>query len=1567
MHVKCNTKSKKGISPSHISESGTSALLLSLIAKPIIFLEHLCLTTSTLCMKNFISKTHLPLSFTALFTLLALGLSAQMEVTDASTAPFTPENLISNIFLGDGVEVLNVSYEGDPQAVGFFKNAGNVIGIDRGILLTSGRAASVNCGGGPLGADCTGDQFASNDMAGTVSDTDLSDIANGPPLDVAKYTITFTPTADTLRFKYVFASEEYPEFSCDIFNDVFGFFISGPGINGPYSNNGANIATIPGTSTPVSIDNIHPDDGPGCPGENDQFYNNNDGFALQPVYDGYLDVFVAEAVVIPCETYTIKLLISDVSDNFFDSGVFLEAKSFGTGTLQVEATTVSLDGTITEGCSNGSFTFTLANEAEDDYPLDYTIIGDAINGVDYLPVSPDLFIPSGENSITIDIIGIEDGLPEGLESIGIDIQRDICNRDTFWMFIRENSIVPPQLQADTLVCAGDSVALDGTLPLPLPEPPSFSNFQDYGFDSSEPVYSPILVAGVQPTTLGEGVIQSVCVNIQHKWVDDIDLFLVSPGGQFIELSSDNGANCDNYTDICFSPSANTPINYLDPWPTCSAGEEPPFAGGTYQPEGIWSDLWDGEYPTNGTWQLLVIDDQNGFNGTILDWTITFEPLYQVAYQWQPADGLSCADCPDPMAAPTETTTYFLTATDNYGCQVFDTVAIAVSEFLPAPIINCVSTSSNSITFAWEEVPGATGYQVSINGGAWQMPNNGPLSQLVNGLNLSETITIEVRAIGSCDGAIGTAACSTPDCVSPQLSIGNIGHASCFGSADGSINVSASGGTGNYVFSINGANSNASGNFPALPAGIYEVSVTDDSGCPNSISVTIEQPDSLVISASISGHLSCFGANDGSATASATGGTPPFNFIWENGETGAMATSLGPGTQAVQVMDAQGCSGTASFEITEPALLTATVETDSVTCFGTSTGSATATVQGGTEPYFFDWGSAGAGTASDQIFGVAAGTYSLYVADANGCSSTVGFDIFEPEKIATEMAATDPACAGANTGTAMVNASGGSAPFAFAWSNGDTGATADSLAAATYQVVVTDANGCTALDSISLSSPPPLVVSLAANDASCFGEASGSVFSTVGGGSPPYSFLWDSGSTSPDLTMAPAGQHCLSVLDANGCESNSCATVSEPPEIILSATSSTADCGNMDGEIDLSVAGGAAPFLFDWNNGQTTEDLSGLGAGSFEVVVTDSNGCTAGLSETIVQTGVISFDFTKVDVLCAGENTGSVALEARGGSGSYSFSWTGPDNFSSSQKDLSELAAGSYSLTAEDGNGCSAVLELVIEEPTMLSASFAVEDASCPGFMDGSISLEPEGGSPPYSFSFDGAGFTANPVKIALATGFYDARLKDRNGCEFSIPDIFVGEPEPFGIELGNDRIFRYGDTIHLAPELTNIEPTEFGNYTWQWSSSNPLVPPLNPVSRLSGFFVTGQTTVTLVATSKAGGCVHVDRVNIFVTTEREVLVPTGFTPGNGGPAINNLLHVHGKSRLVEKVKAFRVFDRWGELLFEAFDFGINDPDIGWDGTFKGQDMPPGVYIWQAEVVYIDGVTERYKGETTLVR
>jgi len=501
-----------------------------------------------------------PFRFLPVFLLMSgYTLSGQsLQVTDAATTPFTTQNLISNVFLGDGVEVTNVAFTGQPVSVGYFNGGQTAVGLERGIVLTTG-VVETDLTASPIliGCDALGTSFAGETVQSFQQfDTDLALLSTGTFWDLTTYTITFVPTADTLRFRYCFASEEYPEFSCSQFNDVFGFFIQGPGYPVP-----TNIALIPGTALPVAINNLHPENFifPPCLPFNQQYYIDNDFSSSQPTYDGLTQVFTAEAIVIPCQTYTIKLVVADVGDNSHDSAVFLEAKSFGTGSLRTTVATPGADGTVTEGCVEGVLTFRLPTPATADFPIDYKIIGSATNGIDYQLIPAGLFIPAGQTEVSIPIVALEDNLAETGEYIAVDVRRDPCNRDTLQIFLRDNGILPPDLPADTTICTA-LVALDGTLPVPLPQPLQFANSTDVGISPvGQAVFSAINVFGVLPTTLQPGMIRSVCVNITHGWADDLDVYLIAPGGQFLELMTDCGAAGKNFVNTCFTPAATAKI------------------------------------------------------------------------------------------------------------------------------------------------------------------------------------------------------------------------------------------------------------------------------------------------------------------------------------------------------------------------------------------------------------------------------------------------------------------------------------------------------------------------------------------------------------------------------------------------------------------------------------------------------------------------------------------------------------------------------------------------------------------------------------------------------------------------------------------------------------------------------------------------------------------------------------------------------------------------------------------------------------------------------------------------
>ena len=401
-------------------------------------------------------------------TLIALCFSFTYStgqlVTDG-TIP--PAQLVQGTLLGSGVQAFNITYTGSPTAIGFFDGENTNIGLDRGVIMTTGTVIDTTEFGARIGPhgpnDATGAGIDNNEPG----DPDLTalDASGAGTFNAAVLEFDFIPTGDTLRFNYVFASEEYPEFAPPQggINDVFGFFLSGPGIVGQQ-----NIALIPGTTDPVSINNVNAitnqafyiANGTGAAGE-PQF---TDSTAVQ--YDGFTTVLEAFAIVIPCTTYHIKLAISDVSDGVLDSGVFLEAESFGSGGVDINvsgATNLLFDSTIVEGCTGADFIFSRPPGGLAD-TIFYDISGSAINGVDYAQIPDSVIFLPNETEQIITLFPIDDGIVEQRDTVELTAFSVNACGDTIVsrgiLYIIDSVTVLTETPDIEIFCPQDSVTIE---------------------------------------------------------------------------------------------------------------------------------------------------------------------------------------------------------------------------------------------------------------------------------------------------------------------------------------------------------------------------------------------------------------------------------------------------------------------------------------------------------------------------------------------------------------------------------------------------------------------------------------------------------------------------------------------------------------------------------------------------------------------------------------------------------------------------------------------------------------------------------------------------------------------------------------------------------------------------------------------------------------------------------------------------------------------------------------------------------------------------------------------------
>ncbi|MCC6280723.1 MAG: choice-of-anchor L domain-containing protein [Saprospiraceae bacterium] len=578
--------------------------------------------------------------FTCCLLIESLQSQNLLTVTSATQPPYDANTLIDNFFTSAGIQILNVEFQGDPGSVGFFSGGNDAVNLERGLVLTTGKAAS---GGAQLGAEEQGINFANTNNSSAALLPELATLATAPLYDVMYYRITFKPTGDSIRFRYVFASEEYPEFACTAYNDIFAFFLDGPRPDGsnPYLH--YNIALIPGTNLPVAINNIHPANPTySCPPLNNLYYIDNNQSLEQPVYDGFTTPFIAEAAVIPCETYVMTLAIADVSDGVYDSGVFLEGNSFG-GAIDVGASFGLSENVIPENAQGDTIAITLTNIPASVLPITISLGGEAQNGIDYQTVDTTYTITTSDTIVYLLFQPIADTLSENLETLLINVSGAGCLAQQFSLVISDPD--SSMLQGEEIYALVNGTALLAASPTAVSASEyTFSNETDMPImPAFFVIESPVQVDLPIDNLNDIHTIQSVCINIEHSWADDLDIYLIAPDGRFVELSTDNGGNGDNYTGTCFSPDATVPINFPGPFAPASAA---PFTG-VFQPEGVWNDILNS--PVNGAWKLALMDDNTNFSGNLLNWSISFsgEQFGRFRYLWSTGDTTTAITVTEP--------------------------------------------------------------------------------------------------------------------------------------------------------------------------------------------------------------------------------------------------------------------------------------------------------------------------------------------------------------------------------------------------------------------------------------------------------------------------------------------------------------------------------------------------------------------------------------------------------------------------------------------------------------------------------------------------------------------------------------------------------------------------------------------------------------------------------------------------------------------------------------------------------------------------------------------------------
>ncbi|NVJ45920.1 MAG: gliding motility-associated C-terminal domain-containing protein, partial [Cytophagia bacterium] len=642
-------------------------------------------------------------------------------------------------------------------------------------------------------------------------------------------------------------------------------------------------------------------------------------------------------------------------------------------------------------------------------------------------------------------------------------------------------------------------------------------------------------------------------------------------------------------------------------------------------------------------------------------------------------------------------------------------------------------------------------------------------------------------------------------------------------------------------------------------------------------------------------------------------------------------------------------------ISEPAEVLSVQLSDysDLMCYGDNSGFIKANPQGGVAPYTYLWSN---GARTNSISSLTAGNYTVTVTDANGCVVQAQATINQPTKpiTITAQGKLNLSCMGDNDGRIVIDVEGGTGLYQFVWSTGETTSSIDNLGVGDYTVRVKDENGCVEERIFSIKEPEELTIdNVFVNESQCYDDRNGSIELSIKGGVEPYSYQWSTGATTKNILGISSGDYSVLITDANGCQVQGNYFLAEPALFRVDPQMQEISCiGANDGSISLNIEGGVGPVSIRWSTGASTETITGLGPGEYNVLVTDDKGCTIQQTFNVVEPLDLTLDAYIEDATrCNDPRSGRVNVIVSGGSEPYTYRWSNGETTS----EIVDVLPGTYVVTVRDRFNCEVQGTYTVLQPEPLQIGLSTEPyIDCDNRIAGLlVKANVKGGVGNYQYqwsrgnSVDSEVLLTEPGRLTIEV-FDDRGCYQQNSIDIDVPELGLAD-----FEYNAESIDRTGDLAANDP-VSFFDLSEGEVIDWHWDFGDGF--DSNEIDPIHTYDAPGTYTVRQIVTDRTG-C-QTEKIKVLEITEGyRIIIPNAFTPNGDG---NNDFF---RPRMLGLVKAqLIIYNTWGEVIFNSEDIETK----GWDGTIKGRKAENGNYVYKIIGLSFNGLSVEREGIFALI-